>query len=313
MTPLIELPNYEDPIWPKVDQRNLRKHLDFLTLSETERSYENIERLNEVAEYIYNHFSEVWCDATRYQTYRAQGKQYKNVICRFESSDSKLTVIGAHYDVDANNHHDEDVGDALFQWADDNASWVAGVLELASMIGKDRRKQLENTLELVAYTLEEVPHYHTEKMWSFVHAKSLSQRKEQVKYMISLEMIGYFTDEKVQKYPISALKLLYPTTGDFIALIWKAGDAGYMRQIKKDIQDGSMIDIYSMKAPKFIEWIDRSDHWSYWQQWYEAYILTDTSYLRNPHYHKVTDTVETLDIKKMSEVVRGVYNVVIKN
>lgn len=313
MTPIIELPNYEDPVWAKAEERNLKKHLKFLTESETERSYENIERLDEVASYIFTHFEESRCDETRYQNYRADGKKYKNVVCVFNGENDERVVIGAHYDVDANNHHEEDIGDALFQWADDNASGVAGLLEITTMIGNDRRKKLENTLELVAYTLEEVPHYHTEKMWSYIHAKSLKQREVEVKYMISLEMIGYFSDEMIQQYPLWILKFMYPQTWDFIALVWKAWQAWHLRSIKRGIHDGADIDIYSLKSPDFIPEISMSDNWSYWQNGYEAYMLTDTSYLRNPHYHKVTDTVETLDIQKMSEVVSGVYNLVLKN
>lgn len=313
MTPIFWLPNYDNLTWVRADQNNLREHVKALTESQEERNHENIERLNEVATYIYNHFELSRCDTTRYQTYLADGSTYKNVICIFDGDSDETIVLGAHYDVDASNHDKEDIWNQIFQWADDNASWVAGLLELATMIKKDRRKQWSATLELVAYTLEEVPHYHTDKMWSYVHAKSLKQTNRDVRYMISLEMIWYFSDEKIQKYPVGALKFIYPKTGDFIALVGKLWESWWLRSIKKSFMSGTDISIYSMKAPSFTPAIDRSDHWSYWQHGYEAYILTDTSYLRNPHYHKVTDTIDTLNFDKMWEVVNGVYNVIIKS
>jgi hypothetical protein len=50
-----------------------------------------------------------------------------------------------------------------------------------------------------------------------------------------------------------------------------------------------------------------SDHRNYWKYNYPAVMINDTSFLRNPHYHKKTDTIDTLDFKKMAEVVKGVY------
>ena len=48
-----------------------------------------------------------------------------------------------------------------------------------------------------------------------------------------------------------------------------------------------------------------SDHSSFWDQGYKAVMITDTAFYRNPNYHKKTDTPETLDYKKMAEVIKG--------
>ena len=48
-----------------------------------------------------------------------------------------------------------------------------------------------------------------------------------------------------------------------------------------------------------------SDHSPFWDQGYNAMMVTDTSFLRNPHYHEPTDTVETLDLEFYSKVVEG--------
>ncbi|MCP4524239.1 MAG: peptidase M28, partial [Candidatus Gracilibacteria bacterium] len=124
------------------------------------------------------------------------------------------------------------------------------------------------------------------------------------------EMIGYFSPEKIQKFPIGFLKYIYPETGDFIALVAKIEQRG-VKQIKKSMREYSLIDTWSLNAPRFITQINLSDHKNYWDFGYTAYMVTDTSFLRNSNYHTPNDTIDTLDFEKMSEVVRGVYGAII--
>ncbi len=101
--------------------------------------------------------------------------------------------------------------------ADDNASGISGLIELAYLIGKGK---INTGIEFVAYTLEEPPAFGTEDMGSAHHARLLHDRKVRVKCMIALEMIGYFSSEPgSQLYPIPALKIFYPTKGNFIAIV----------------------------------------------------------------------------------------------
>lgn len=37
--------------------------------------------------------------------------------------------------------------------------------------------------------------------------------------------------------------------------------------------------------------------------------VTDTAFLRNPNYHRRTDTIETLDFARMAGVVKGLHGV----
>jgi Zn-dependent M28 family amino/carboxypeptidase len=112
------------------------------------------------------------------------------------SSDAKTIVIGAHYDVCQEQ-----------EGADDNASGVVGLLELARLL---KNEKLKYKIELVAYTLEEPPFFRTEYMGSFIHAQSLQQAKTDVLGMICLEMIAYFSDKKgSQEYPIGLMSLFY--------------------------------------------------------------------------------------------------------
>jgi Zn-dependent M28 family amino/carboxypeptidase len=109
----------------------------------------------------------------------AHGRQYRNVIARFGVGLGSKLVIGAHYDA-----FGETPG------ADDNASGVAALIELAYLLGRNAPAR---EIELVAYVLEEPPFFRTPLMGSAVHAASISPEKEQIVGVIVLEMVGYFS------------------------------------------------------------------------------------------------------------------------
>lgn len=283
-----------------VNEENLRKHVKFLADINPSRSAQNIASLNIARDYIIKELQRYDCDL-ELQNFEAGGEQYTNVICSFGSNFSQTVVLGAHYDT----HYDNNPG------ADDNASGVAGILEVARLIN-EMDTSLQHRIDIVAYTLEELPHFKSATMGSDVHAKSMRNTDRNIKFMISAEMIGYFSEEKnSQKFPILGMNLFYPTTADFIAIIGRLEDREITREVKRNMVSASNIDIYSLNAPNKIKEITFSDHASYWKYGYDAVMVTDTSFMRNPHYHKPTDTIETLNFTKMSEVVKGLFHVVI--
>ncbi len=102
-------------------------------------------------------------------------------------------------------------------------------------------------------------------MGSYIHAESLRKDNIKVKGMICLEMIGYFSDrENSQSYPISLLKLFYPSVGNFIGVISNLGSSSFAAQVSRHLQAAS-INVKKLRAPAFIEGIDFSDHRNYWK------------------------------------------------
>lgn len=65
------------------------------------------------------------------------------------------------------------------------------------------------------------------------------------------------------------------------------------------------------KAPEQVDIVGMSDHFNYWRFKYSACMVTDTSYLRNPNYHKKTDTIDTLNLPKMKAVIDAVFESII--
>jgi hypothetical protein len=213
--------------------------------------------------------------------------------------DAERLIVGAHYDVFTN------------PGADDNASGVAGLLELARLLDT-LKPVLKYRIDLVAYTNEEPPYFRTEQMGSAVHAKYLSDNKIKVKGMICLEEIGYFTDEaKSQSYPLDILHLFYPERGNFIGVVGKIGQRKIVRRMKSKMRSGSVIDIRSINAPRWVTGIDYSDHLNYWNYGYDAVMINDTSWYRGNQYHTGGDTPDRLDYERMAQVVSGVYNAMV--
>jgi hypothetical protein len=273
----------------KSDTVLIKNHLINITKAANFRNYQNLEQLNRIAKYIHADFSK-YADKVSYQEFDVNGVIYKNVICSFGTENCKRIVVGAHYDVCGNQ-----------EGADDNASGVVGLLELARQL---KGKKLKYRIDLVAYTLEEPPYYRTEFMGSFIHAKSLVEEKADVFGMISLEMIAYFKDKRnTQTYPIGLLKLFYGGKGNYITLVNKMHSGKFAREFSSKMKSKASVKTKKFKAPRALPGIDFSDHRNYWHFGISALMITDTSFYRNFNYHHETDTLETLDLNRMAKVI----------
>lgn len=126
-------------------------------------------------------------------------------------------------------------------------------------------------------------------------------------------MIGYFSDEPgSQKVPMLLLRLIYPGTGNFIAVISKLDQRSFTRQVKKGMKGATDLPVYSMNGPERLPGIDFSDHRNYWIFGYPAVMVTDTAFYRNSNYHTKNDTWDTLDYDRMGNVVLAVYSALVK-
>jgi len=270
------------------------KHLTAITKTDGYRNYENIPLLNQIADYIYAVFLQ-YADTVYFQPCLVNGKIYKNVVCRFNADTAKpLIVVGAHYDVCGEQ-----------EGADDNASGVVGLLELARMFSKSKANY---PIELVAYSLEEPPYFRTEYMGSFIHAKSLYESQTPVYGMLALEMIGYFDDKKKsQSYPVKVMKVAYGTTGNYILIVRRADAGIFVKKFSDEFKEVATIENHNLKAPSKIQGIDFSDHLNYWKFNFDALMVTNTAFYRNYNYHRIGDTMETLDIPQMMKVIDAVY------
>src|SRR5262245_7960360 len=293
--PLIGGANIPAPV--SVDPTKLETHVRTLSQSFVPRDESHPENLDRCAAYIRLEFERANARVTE-QPFTVDGKTYRNVIAHFGPETNAMVVVGAHYDAAG-----------PLPGADDNASGVAGLLELARLLGN---RQLPMRVELVSYTLEEPPFFRSEQMGSAMHANALKREGAVVRVMFSLEMIGYFSDARdSQHFPSSAFSLFYPTEGNFISVVGKIDDGMLVRRIKKAMTGAITLPVYSINAPRLIHGVDLSDHLSYWRAGYPAVMITDTAFYRNANYHTLDDTAERLDYRRMGQAVEGVYAAVI--
>lgn len=281
-----------------VDPDRLESHVRKITSEFYPRNYQNPQNLDKTANYIKSEFEKTGGRVSEY-SFVVNQMEYRNVSLLIGSEDSERIVVGAHYDSCFDT-----------RGADDNASGVAGLIELARLLSENPPQM---PVELVAYTLEEPPFFGLEQMGSFLHAKKLKEKGVKVRLMVCLEMIGYFSDEPgSQSFPVSIGKLIYPSTGNFIAAVGNFSNGLTVRRFKGAMSRAADLPVYSINAPAFIPGVDFSDHRNYWHHGYEALMITDSAFYRNHNYHEVTDTADTLDFFRMAEVVKGTYNAILE-
>ena len=302
VTPVLSQP-------PLVDPLRLEAHVKYLSKDLYPRSFDQFRNTELAVQYILEEFKAAGTEVTLQQV-TVQESTYQNVIASFGPASGPLLVIGAHYDsygdaIEGAMHSLGYAPETHTPGADDNASGVAGLIELARLLHSNPPAR---SVELVAYALEEPPHFRTEYMGSVRHAQSLVEDKREIQLMVSLEMIGYFSDEfGSQHFPIPGLSLFYPERGNFIALVGRFGDFQAMRRVKSFMSGATDLPVFSINAPNFVVGVDFSDHRSYWSEGYPALMITDTAFYRNINYHRAGDTVEKLDYRRMAKVVQSLF------
>src|SRR5262245_12206148 len=281
----------------RVDPGELERHVNVLARDLVPRDAAHPENLRRAAEYVRERLAAHLSQA-ELRSYDVAGETHHNVVAFAGPASAERIVVGAHYDAAAPG-----IG------ADDNASGVAGLIELARLLA---RTELSSRVELVAFGLEEPPYFGTRSMGSFVHADGLRRDGARVRAMFSLEMIGYFSDERgSQSYPLPGLGLFYPSRGSFIAVVGCLGQARLVRRVKRAMREVMDVPVRSINAPRLLPGVDFSDHFNYWDAGFDAVMITDTAFYRNPHYHTAGDTPATLDYRRMASVVEGIHAAVL--
>lgn len=239
--------------------------------------------------------------AVHRQVFRAAGVQVRNleVTIRGQGSEPRpVLVVGAHYDSAPGT-----------PGANDNATGAAAVLELARRLREGGAIGPVDIL-LVLYVNEEPPFFRSPLMGSHVHAQALRTRGVDVRVMLSLETLGYYSNEPgSQRYPWP-LNALYPDRGNFVGFVGTTGDIGLVRRSVHVFRSHSPVLAEGIAAPRFIPGVDFSDHASYLDAGYPALMVTDTAPYRYPHYHKASDTPDKVNYEMLAAVVLGVEAVV---
>jgi Zn-dependent M28 family amino/carboxypeptidase len=269
-------------------------HVEHLSVKIGSRSVFEYEKLEDTRRYIVS-VLEALGYVPRLQTYEYDGKIFGNVIVTIPGTAraGEIILFGAHYDTVRGT-----------PGADDNASAVAVLLELCRAI-KDA--SFDRTVTCVFFTLEEPPIFGSEFMGSYIYARRARNEGEDIRAMVCLEMLGYYSDRKGgQGFPLPFMSLLYSTTPNFIAVVGNLRARSLVKRVSSSLRKSSSMPVETLTAVSVIPGVDLSDHRSFWQIGYPAVMLTDTAFYRNPHYHRAGDTIEHLDFVRMADLLDGV-------
>jgi hypothetical protein len=272
--------------------QRLVRHVRRLAGDIGERNVGRPAALDAAARYIEAEFAAAGHVVT-WQRYDARGVESANleVVLPGRRWPDESVVIGAHYDTVAGS-----------PGADDNASGVAALLELARLLGPHVPAR---TLKLVAFVNEEPPFFYFGRMGSRVYAEAARRRGENVRLMISLEMLGYYRDEPgSQAYP-PLFRHFHPDRGNFIAFVSNFRSARAMRRAEAAFRRHSDFPLETTATCGWIPGVAWSDHLSFWRAGYRAFMCTDTAFYRNPFYHGAQDTPEKLDYPRLAALTEA--------
>lgn len=282
-----------DPAMKEIIKENLKKTVYYLAEEVGSRSYTELDALQKTVDYIQREMTGYGYPLS-VQSFSAKGNSFENiyVVRKGTAHPETVLVVGAHYDTVPGT-----------PGADDNASGVAGLLELARLFAD---QDPVKTIHFVAFALEEPPFFRTRQMGSYVYAKRLHDEGSNVTGMICLESMGYFRDTPdSQMFPLPFLRFFYPTTGNYITFVSDFRSRFFLSKAKNAFRKGTSLPVESLSSFALIPGIDFSDHRSFWKFGYEAIMVTDTAFYRNPNYHGIGDDAGTIDYDRLAEVVLG--------
>jgi hypothetical protein len=296
------LRSWDKPLPPLTQEESeqrghLLEDVTYLTGTIGERSFRQPRSLQATAGYLSRRLREQGYDVALLP-YSANGLQVNNVEARLPGSEdsSGQIVVAAHYDSVAGT-----VG------ANDNATGVAAVLEIARLL---RQANCRRPIRFVLFVNEEPPFFQTELMGSSVYARQLRHDGVPVSAMISIETIGFYSDQAgTQKYP-PLLKLLYPDRGNFVGFVGNSASRELVRTSIRNFRETTSFPSEGIAAPAYWLGIGWSDQWSFWKEGYPGIMITDTAPFRYPYYHTANDTVDKIDFDKTARVVEGISKLI---
>jgi len=301
---MIRMPgqSHQGPLPPLTDaqrtlEQELHSHVQTLAGQIGERNLFRHDRLVMAADYIRTTLAGAGYEVRR-QPYEVGGKICENIEAEMRGREKPddIVVIGAHYDSVQGS-----------PGANDNASGVAATLALARAFADTTPAR---TLRFVLFANEEPPFFQTEHMGSRVYAKRSRERGENIALMLSLETIGYYSDEPGSQHLLFPLSLIYPSTGNFIAFVSNVENGFLVRQLVGSFRQQAQFPSEGGALWGLIPGVGWSDHWAFWEEGFPAVMVTDTAPFRYPAYHSHADRPELVQYERMARVVSGLQAVI---
>lgn len=278
----------------EITPEQLKSHVYALASEIGERNVFRPGALHAAEDYITGTWGQQGYSVTR-QVYEVDGVPCANLEINRPGSGrtDEIILIGAHYD--------SVMG---CPGANDNGSGVAALLELSRLFSTENP---ELTVRFVAFVNEEPPFFYWGEMGSGVYAKNARERGDRIRFMVSLETIGYYSDSPgSQRYP-PLFKYFYPDRANFISLVSNLRSRAVMHEAARAFRAGSRFPIEHVATFTWIPGVAWSDQLCFWRQGYRAFMVTDTAFYRYRYYHTPNDTPEKLCYEPFAQCCNGLY------
>jgi Zn-dependent M28 family amino/carboxypeptidase len=275
----------------------LETHVRMLAENIGERNVYHPEALAQASAYIGDVWQEQGYRVTP-QTYEVEGIPCSNLEVTHAGikHPERILLIGAHYDSVSGS-----------PGANDNGSGVAALLEITRLL---KNVETDSTVRFVAFVNEEFPFFFRRQMGSMVYAREARKRNDDIRLMISLEMLGYYSERpRSQRYP-PLFRFFYPDRANFIAFVSNLRSRRVLHRFSAAFRRHSQFPAEHIATFSWIPGVAWSDHLAFWRQGYGAIMVTDTAFYRYPHYHAATDLPDELDYISMAAVTEGVAHAV---
>ncbi|HBA89966.1 MAG TPA: peptidase M28 [Geobacter sp.] len=242
--------------------------------------------------------------AVNLEPFQDSGCTFNNVVATKMGTTSPLrrVLVVAHFDTVADS-----------PGADDNASGVAVLLEMATLL---KNVRFEKSILFVGVNLEENADESisgTGTRGSRALARLAKEQGWDIEGVVVLESVAFAGNTVLQTTP-AGLPLEVPKEGDFIAVIGNEASPrlveGFRRAIESYRVDLPCVPLVVPGNGELIPDTRRSDHAPFWDHGFPAVMLTDTTNFRNRHYHQPTDTLDTLNIPFAGNVCKAAAGLV---
>ena len=282
----------------KALQENLRQHVEQLAGRIGERNMHRLGALQAAARYVETQFRTAGLSVAS-ETYEINNEPVRNLVATIRGGirPDEIIVVGAHYDSVLGS-----------PGANDNASGVAALLAIARSLAAEEVRP--RTIRFVAFVNEEPPYFKTWAMGSRIHASRAKSGGERIVAMLSLETIGYYSEEDNSQFFPYHLGLFYPWTGNFIGFVANRNSMDLLFRSIAAFRQHARFPSEGLAAPAWLTGVDWSDHWSFWEEGYAAVMVTDTAPFRYPYYHDREDTPDKICFGCLARVTGGLINVV---
>ncbi|MBX9770459.1 MAG: M20/M25/M40 family metallo-hydrolase [Candidatus Obscuribacterales bacterium] len=276
---------------------DLQKHVTYLATDIGERNIPTTDSLKKTVIYI-NKQLESYGYKTKVQEFLADGKLMVNLEAELvgDRLPKEIVVVGAHYDSVPN-----------CPGANDNGTGVASDLEIARLLSKQK---VDRTIKFVFFPNEENPYWGNEGMGSKKYAERAADANDNIIAMLSLETMGYYSDEPgSQRYP-NPFNLLYTDKGNFIGIVGDLNSRPLVHKCASVFRETTSFPCEGGAIYDKVPGVGWSDHKPFWDQGYRAVMVTDTAPFRYPDYHKPTDTADKINYPALARVTLGLSKVV---